>query len=300
MQKRLVFSMIGLTLLTLFGCTIYMDYDDVEDASDQSRNIIRKKYSTQPLPRKELSRLIEMTVYTGPAEEYGELILDRRAMQLNSKPVRFSHGKHRKKFTCGVCHTELEFSLELDGTEITRADYLDGRYCGACHNGKIAFSTEFACNACHITADRDDGTTLPVPATNSTHPLPKTKHGDHINWVAAMETEAIQPLSFIPGRVQMTSSMPLPKHLEKPLYWTTNAANVIVRFPHRSHTEWLDCSNCHPDLFTIKQTGTIEFNKESNLYGQFCGACHMNVAFPMNGCGRCHPGVKNYNSRKFY
>jgi len=81
MQKRLVFSMIGLTLLTLFGCTIYMDYDDVEDASDQSRNIIRKKYSTQPLPRKELGRLIEMTVYTGPAEEYGDLILDRRAMQ---------------------------------------------------------------------------------------------------------------------------------------------------------------------------------------------------------------------------
>lgn len=299
MKKWFSFSIIGLTLITLFGCTIYIDSDNAEDTTKQSKNIIRKKYSKQPLTRKQLGRLIEMTVYTGPAEKYGDLILDQRAMQLNSKPVRFSHGKHRKRFTCGVCHTELEFSLELDGTEITRADYLDGRYCGACHNGKVAFSTEFACNACHITADRADGSNLPNPAAKLEPPLPKTKYGDQVDWVTALETDAIQPLNFIPGRVQMTSSMPLPQHLEKPLYWTTNAANVIVRFPHTSHTAWLDCSNCHPDLFTIKSTGTVEFDKESNLYGQFCGACHMNVAFPMNGCGRCHPGVKNYNRGKF-
>jgi c(7)-type cytochrome triheme protein len=87
--------------------------------------------------------------------------------------------------------------------------------------------------------------------------------------------------------------MPLPEHLELPMRWTTRSPRTLVNFPHKEHTQWLDCANCHPDLFTTKQMGTVEFDKEKNLYGMYCGACHMKVAFPMNACSRCHPGQKD-------
>lgn len=299
MKPGILLTLIALICITLVGCTIAIYSDDPVDQAAEEKTVVKKKHAKEPLTRGELGRLIEMTVYNGPADEYGDLILDRRAARLNSKPVRFSHSKHRKRFTCGVCHTELEFSLELDGTEITRSDYLEGRYCGACHNGKVAFSTEYACDACHMTAAYKLKRQEKEPPQLEEQPLPTTKYGDQVDWVSALETGAIQPLDYIPGQVRMNRNMALPKHLEKPLYWTTSARNVIVRFPHTAHTQWLDCANCHPDLFTIKSTGTVEFHKETNLYGQYCGACHMNVAFPMNGCGRCHPGVKNYSRRKF-
>lgn len=28
------------------------------------------------------------------------------------------------------------------------------------------------------------------------------------------------------------------------------------------------------------------------LKGEFCGVCHLSVAFPVNDCARCHPGLK--------
>ena len=28
------------------------------------------------------------------------------------------------------------------------------------------------------------------------------------------------------------------------------------------------------------------------LNGEFCGVCHLTVAFPMDDCQRCHPGMK--------
>jgi hypothetical protein len=31
-----------------------------------------------------------------------------------------------------------------------------------------------------------------------------------------------------------------------------------------------------------------------NLAGEFCGVCHMTVAFPMNDCKRCHPAMKEW------
>jgi c(7)-type cytochrome triheme protein len=27
------------------------------------------------------------------------------------------------------------------------------------------------------------------------------------------------------------------------------------------------------------------------LKGEYCGACHLTVAFPLHNCKRCHPGM---------
>jgi len=289
--------LVGACLILLAGCTIYSLTDSDEAAKPAQIKIIKKMYSRAPLSRSELGSLIEMTVYKGRPEYYGDIILDRQSKKHRSKPVVFSHRIHRRHFTCNVCHTELEFSMSKGQTDIAREDYLEGRYCGACHNGKIAFSTEFACDACHRDINPNEHSYPPLKVKEESAPLPQTSYGDHINWVTAIEQGAIQPQRSLPGGYA-APGMPLPKYLEMPLNWTTAAANVIVHFPHSKHVKWLDCSNCHPDLFSIKQAGTVAFDKESNLYGQFCGACHMTVAFPINGCSRCHPGVQNHIAKK--
>jgi c(7)-type cytochrome triheme protein len=285
---------VGLSFLLVSACTSLPLTNSSEPIEPvQRNNIIKKSYANAPLSRFDLGRLIDMISYNGKPEYYGDIILDRRAKKYGSRPVVFSHQTHRRHFTCNVCHSELEFSLSKGQTEITREDYLDGRYCGACHNGTIAFSTEFACDACHQDINPNERTYPPHKVREDNVPLPHTAYGDRINWVEAIGQDMVTPQRSLPGEDVMPG-MPLPSHLEQPMYWTTALPSVIVRFPHAEHMKWLDCSNCHPDLFSIKQAGTVAFDKESNLYGQFCGACHMNVAFPMNGCSRCHPRTKDY------
>ena len=121
--------------------------------------------------------------------------------------------------------------------------------------------------------------------------LPQVKGGDQIDWVTAIQTGAISPKNSLQG--EAASSLPLPKHLYEPLEWYSNVPGIYVSFPHQQHIAWLDCSNCHPDLFKIESFGTESFDKEKNLYGLYCGSCHMTVAFPMNSCARCHPGLSS-------
>ncbi|MBL8333703.1 MAG: hypothetical protein JNM08_11380, partial [Rubrivivax sp.] len=69
-----------------------------------------------------------------------------------------------------------------------------------------------------------------------------------------------------------------------------------VKFPHRPHTLWLDCSNCHEQLFKSK-AGANRFSMEAILNGEQCGLCHGAVAFPLTECLRCH-SVPNASLRR--
>jgi c(7)-type cytochrome triheme protein len=69
-----------------------------------------------------------------------------------------------------------------------------------------------------------------------------------------------------------------------------------VKFPHRQHTLWLDCSNCHDTLFKSK-AGANRFSMVAILNGEQCGLCHGAVAFPLTECNRCH-SVPNASLRK--
>jgi c(7)-type cytochrome triheme protein len=64
-----------------------------------------------------------------------------------------------------------------------------------------------------------------------------------------------------------------------------------VVYPHKEHTEWLDCSNCHPAIF-IPQKGANQISMASILLGQKCGVCHGKVAFPVSECRKCHSKQK--------
>jgi c(7)-type cytochrome triheme protein len=90
-------------------------------------------------------------------------------------------------------------------------------------------------------------------------------------------------------------AMPLPEKLRLPMKLSTAAPRSDVTFSHEGHFSELDCSSCHPDIFTIKKKGTVDFSMDKNIFGNYCGACHMRVAFPMNDCKRCHPYMSSFS-----
>ena len=80
--------------------------------------------------------------------EYADVILNKRAEKEGMRPVIFPHWFHRIRFRCKVCHADLGFKFEAGGNEINMLKIIDGEYCGACHDGDIAWSVE-NCDLCH-------------------------------------------------------------------------------------------------------------------------------------------------------
>jgi c(7)-type cytochrome triheme protein len=116
--------------------------------------------------------------------------------------------------------------------------------------------------------------------------FPKTRYGNQIDWGLALEEKWIEPVRYL-------SVPPMPdnvvdKKVEMDAAWSGVSPSV---FPHRKHTNWLDCNDCHPEPFRIqeKQTG-VRMSRILNK--EFCGHCHGSVAFPLTDCVRCHPRMK--------
>jgi len=222
-----------------------------------------------------------------PPDEHGNILINRTSEKNGVKPATFSHWLHRQKFTCRVCHFELEFNLLVNSTEITEAANKSGRYCGAagCHDGKASFGHEKKdqCEKCH-NGNRSYGKEKFPPSGK----LPKAKFGNGINWVEAVDKGLITPVHYLTVKPPTEVAVIKPILLEAE--WHGIPAAI---FSHRSHTQWLDCNNCHPDIFNIKKKTTKHFAMSRILKREFCGICHLTVAFPMNDCKRCHPDKPN-------
>jgi len=64
--------------------------------------------------------------------------------------VTFSHDKHAGEMglECTGCHDSL-FTTKEKHKKITMAQMQKNQACGACHNGKTAFSVKSDCKKCH-------------------------------------------------------------------------------------------------------------------------------------------------------
>lgn len=80
--------------------------------------------------------------------EYGDVVINNYSDKAGVRPVVFPHWFHRIRFACKVCHADLGFKFKAGGNEINMLKIIDGQYCGACHNGSVAWSIE-NCNLCH-------------------------------------------------------------------------------------------------------------------------------------------------------
>ena len=196
-----------------------------------------------------------------PPELFGKVTIERA----NAKPVVFSHASHRVRYTCRVCHLELDLAMKR-GTAGVSA-------CLSCHDGKIAFAD---------TDVRFESDTASLPS------LPPSKYGNGVDWSAAIASGAIKPLaSLSPGFEPMTLETTLSLEAE----WSFVPP---ATFPHAEHVRWLDCANCHPSIFNVKKKTTRHFSMRYNLAGEFCGVCHIRVAFPLDDCVRCHPTMSGW------
>jgi c(7)-type cytochrome triheme protein len=240
---------------------------------------------SQAVDRAELGNIIKTIPPNGAFWKYGTLEMRRKTKKAGVPAVVFSHWSHRARYTCRVCHQELGFSMRSGDTGITRAQYVSGKYCGACHDGVTAFTVQEGtgrqCDRCHM----KDTQALESQFEEFAKDLPFAGFGNGIDWSAAIKNGKISPVNALTTE---KSILQLPEKLRLPMKLGTAAPRSDVTFSHEDHFFELDCSACHPDIFNIKKKGTKAFTMENNIFGNYCGACHMQVAFPMNDCKRCH------------
>lgn len=80
--------------------------------------------------------------------EYGDVVLNKRSEKEGVRPVIFPHWFHRIRFRCKVCHDELGFKMRAGANDVRMVDIANGKFCGMCHNGQIAWGAE-RCDLCH-------------------------------------------------------------------------------------------------------------------------------------------------------
>ena len=79
------------------------------------------------------------------------------------KPVKgviFSHKVHVEKgLACDMCHNRLfeqKAKKAQDSADFAMDALYKGKYCGACHNGSLAFASNTRCATCHIGVKGDE------------------------------------------------------------------------------------------------------------------------------------------------
>lgn len=245
------------------------------------------------MDRAELAKVLQTIPPNGPFWKYGNVTMRAKTKKAGMDPVVFPHWLHRARYTCRVCHQELGFGMRSGDTGITRRQYLAGKFCGACHNGTVAFTVQDGpkpkCDKCHM-KNTDH---LKEQFEDFAADMPLASFGNGIDWAEALNSGAIRPANTVEG---MAESIAFPDKLRQPLKLGTASPRSDVSFSHQEHFAELDCSSCHPEIFNIKKKSTASFTMDTNIYGSFCGVCHMLVSFPMNDCRRCHKGMSNGNS----
>ena len=103
------------------------------------------------------------------------------------------------------------------------------------------------------------------------------------DWVQAIEKGLINPRMGREGSGKEKMTV-----VDFDIVFDKTGSMPVVRYPHKQHTEWLTCANCHPKIF-IPEKGANPVTMSAIMQGKYCGVCHGKVAFPptMN-CGRCH------------
>ena len=132
----------------------------------------------------------------------------------------------------------------------------------------------------------NDGTHALLPPQQGLAGLPPSTWGNRVNWVQAIGNKSITP------RYDRNDPAAEPIVMDLNIVREVKGSMPDVVYPHKQHTQWLDCSNCHPAIF-IPQKGANQISMAAILLGQKCGVCHGKVAFPVSECRLCHSKKKD-------
>lgn len=129
----------------------------------------------------------------------------------------------------------------------------------------------------------NDGTLELQPPLIGMADLVRSRFGNNTDWVASLDSKKMTP------RWERTNPFAEPMVMDLNIVRVPTRSAMVqsVVFPHKQHTELLDCSNCHPAIF-VPQNGANVISMPLIMLGQKCGVCHGKVAFPVSECNKCH------------
>ena len=133
----------------------------------------------------------------------------------------------------------------------------------------------------------NDGTHVLQPPLIAYEGLPGSDYGNYVDWVKSLDDGLLKP------RYDRFDPKVEPLVMDLDIVREVKASVPDVVFPHKPHTQWLHCSNCHPKIF-IPQRNANVINMSAILLGQKCGVCHGKVSFPITtkSCKLCHSKAK--------
>ena len=201
--------------------------------------------------------------------EYGRVVINNYSEASRIAPVVFDHWLHRAKFTyyCGTCH---------NGTRV----FDDTAVFSSCKEG--AGSKNKTCNRCHSLGKN---VKKKYEFREFVKGWPRARLGNGVDWEKAEERELIIPYDYIEG-VSIKRDKLIVQQDFKIAPKVEGMPNII--FSHDKHTVWNGCELCHPEIFIGIKKGLTKYSMVDIYEGKYCGVCHINVAFPLLDCQRCH------------
>ena len=234
--------------------------------------------------------------YIPASENYGKVVLSNYTRKAGVDPVIFDHWLHRDKFTCRICHIDVGFAMKSGATGINAVDNISGYYCGACHDGKRVIEDKKIFAACADKYTDEEGKRCAKCHTQGltgngeydfkefTKKLPRIQK-DLIDWEKAEEKGLIKPIDYLEG---ISFKRPPLKAQKDFSIEAKSWRKSDVIFSHKKHVVWNGCEVCHPAIFPSSEKGTLQYSMFQIIDGEYCGACHVNVAFSVWLCNKCH------------
>lgn len=112
--------------------------------------------------------------------------------------------------------------------------------------------------------------------------LPRNDAGD-VAWARALDEKLIAPRPGIAADAKDEEPTDLDTELA-----TSGQPEYKVVFPHKAHTQWLQCPSCHTGIFEMEK-GKTKMTMAAMGEGKQCGVCHGKVAAPdITACPACH------------
>ena len=232
-------------------------------------------------------------------------IKDKVYLQTDSVgKVEFSHYTHMEMESigknCPTCHNDVFHIVTKKNPVFTMADMEEGKACGFCHNGKMAFSVKGDCTTCHTAGDiaiqtenvgkvtfSHDVHVGELGSCDDCHPdLFKAEANSNHTTMKEMEN-GVSCGACHDGSTAFTINDCTTCHAGDVVYKEPDAGDVT--FPHAAHIEMFGCDECHPDLFKAEK-GANKATMEDMEKGESCGACHDgSTAFGVaEDCESCH------------
>lgn len=261
-----------------------------------------EKFQKEELAKEE-ARKAEIAKWNRYESFTGNIIMKSSMAQMEAKgltPVLFPHWVHRLYYDCKACHNGL-FTMKKGGNGLTKAQILEGKQCGVCHNGGESFDALKNCDRCHIVGKPGEdrllsvkkadmnalkatakrlGTGLNLDLMPKPGALPLDKIGG-IDWMLMRKLKAHEPKKTIDKdfKEELRDNEIL---FLSPMPYVKNAL-----FSHKAHTEQVACASCHQEIFK-DEIGASKDTMADMAQGKACGACHGKVSFKFADCNRCH------------